>query len=350
MNAIMSSREEGELSESGGTRGSAHPMMDSFGRRIDYVRMSITDRCDLRCRYCMPERMEFLPRKDLLDLEEVVALADVFIARGVKRIRLTGGEPLIRKGFAELVARLGQRLDLGLEELTITTNGTQLAAYADHLAASGVRRVNVSLDTLKSERYREITRRGNIEDVLSGIAKASAAGLRIKINMVALASINDAEIEAMLKFCIASDHDLTLIETMPLGDTGEVRAPTHLPLARVEKDLKARFGLTESAHATPGPARYLDVPGSTTRIGFITPLTQNFCASCNRIRVTATGTVYGCLGRDQKVELREAWRTGGKEAVMAALDRLLAGKPKGHEFAIEDRNPAVSRFMSTTGG
>lgn len=328
----------------------APALVDRFHRRIDYVRMSVTDRCDLRCRYCMPDRMTFLPRKDLLELEEIVDLADIFIARGVRRIRLTGGEPLVRNGFSDLVRSLGQRLGKGLEELTLTTNGTQLADHADTLAASGVRRINVSLDTLDPDSYRAITRRGDLDKAIAGIAAATAAGLRVKINMVAMKSVNDHEIDAMIRFCMANDHDLTLIETMPLGEIGEDRAPTFLSLAPVEARLREDMGLVESRHSSPGPSRYFDIPGSTSKIGFITPLTRNFCASCNRIRVTATGTVFGCLGRDQKVELRDALRQGGPQAVVAALDRLLAGKPEGHAFANSAATPSVSRFMSMTGG
>ena len=326
------------------------PLVDGFGRRIDYVRMSVTDRCDLRCRYCMPDKMQFLPRRDLLTLEEIVQLADVFISRGVRRIRLTGGEPLVRSGFPDLVAWLGQRVGRGLEELTLTTNGTQLARHADHLAASGVRRINVSLDTLDPEAYRKLTRRGEIAPVLDGIAAASEAGMRVKINMVALADVNADGIDSMIEFCRAGGHDLTLIETMPLGDIGEERAPSFLPLAPVEERLKRDFALIESHHSSPGPARYFDLPASDIRIGFITPLTRNFCASCNRIRVTATGTVFGCLGRDQRVELRDALRDEGESAVTDALDRMMAGKPQGHAFAIDDRSPSVARHMSMTGG
>jgi cyclic pyranopterin phosphate synthase len=325
-------------------------LVDSFGRRITYVRLSVTDRCDLRCRYCMAEQMQFLPRSDILTFEEIEALADIFVARGVRRIRLTGGEPLVRRGIGDLVTRLGARVGAGLDELTLTTNGTQLARFATLLAGAGVRRVNVSLDSRRPDRFRYITRRGDLDQVLDGIAAASAAGLRIKINMVALRGLNDDEIDDMLLWCAGQGHDLTLIETMPLGEVEEDRTCHYLPLDEVRRRLEARFGLTPSLCRTGGPARYYEVAGTGIRLGLITPLTGNFCDGCNRIRVAATGTVYGCLGHDQKVELRELLRGGGREAVDAALDLLLAGKPKGHDFRIAAARPAVARHMSVTGG
>jgi len=325
-------------------------MIDSFGRRISYVRLSVTDRCDLRCRYCMAERMTFLPRRDLLALEEIVALADIFIARGVKRLRLTGGEPLVRRGIMDLVRTLGQRIGRGLDELTLTTNGTQLEQAAEGLAAAGVRRVNVSLDSRSPERFAHITRRGDLAQVLRGIAAARTAGLRVKINMVALNGVNRDEIADMLLWCDAQGHDLTLIETMPLGEVEDDRTDHYLPLDAVKRQLETRFTLRPSFRRTGGPARYFDVEGSRVQLGLITPLSNNFCTGCNRIRVAATGTVYGCLGHDQKVELRDLLREGGTERVNAALDELLAGKPERHDFRIAAAAPAVARHMSVTGG
>ncbi|HET8750508.1 MAG TPA: GTP 3',8-cyclase MoaA [Sphingomicrobium sp.] len=325
-------------------------MIDGFGRHITYVRLSVTDRCDLRCRYCMAERMTFLPRKDVLSLEEIVDLADIFIARGVDRIRLTGGEPLVRKGIDQLIGSLGQRLGSGLKELTMTTNGTQLSRFAPTLFDAGIRRVNVSLDSRDPERFRHITRRGDLAQVLAGIEAAAAAGLRVKINMVALNGLNEDEIAAMLRWCASEGHDLTLIETMPLGDVEEDRTAHYLPLSEVRERIGREFELVPSIARTGGPARYYEVDGLGIRLGFITPLTHNFCDGCNRIRVAATGTVFGCLGHDQKVELRDLLRSGGTEAVTSALDRLLAGKPKGHQFRIDAARPAVERHMSVTGG
>jgi cyclic pyranopterin phosphate synthase len=328
----------------------SNPMIDGYGRHITYVRMSVTDRCDLRCRYCMAERMTFLPRKDVLSLEEIVDLADIFIARGVKRIRLTGGEPLVRKGIGELVRMLGERIGNGLDELTMTTNGTQLAAHAPVLFNSGIRRINVSLDSRDPDRFRHITRRGDLSQVLRGIEAAASAGLKIKINMVALKGLNEDEIAPMLSWCAAQGHDLTLIETMPLGDVEEDRTEHYLPLSEVREQLRRDFSLVPSIARTGGPARYHEVEGLGVRLGLITPLTHNFCDGCNRIRVAATGTVFGCLGHDQKVELRDLLRSGGESAVTEALDRLLAGKPKGHQFRIDSARPAVGRHMSVTGG
>lgn len=325
-------------------------MIDSYGRRISYVRLSVTDRCDLRCRYCMAEKMVFLPRKDVLSLEEIVELSDALIARGVRRIRLTGGEPLVRKGIEQLVGELGERIGNGLDELTMTTNATQLSRFAPTLFMAGMRRINVSLDSLDAERFRHITRRGDLQQVLAGIEAAAAAGLAIKINMVALAGLNDCEIVPMLRWCAERGHDMTLIETMPLGEVEEDRSDRYLPLSVVRAQLEREFELIPSLARTGGPARYFDVAGCGVRLGLITPLTNNFCEGCNRIRIAATGTVYGCLGHDQKVELRDLLRTGGIDAVHAALDELLAGKPKGHQFRIDAVKPAVQRHMSVTGG
>jgi cyclic pyranopterin phosphate synthase len=328
----------------------SNPMIDSFGRRITYVRMSVTDRCDLRCRYCMAERMTFLPKSDVLNLEEIVELADIFIARGVKRIRLTGGEPLVRKGVDQLVSALGARIGGGLDELTMTTNGTQLAHHAQPLFDAGIRRINVSLDSRDPDRFRHITRRGDLIQVLDGIDAADESGIKIKINMVALRGLNDDEFAPMLRWCGSRGFDLTLIETMPLGEVEEDRTEHYLPLSEVRERLTRDFELVPSIARTGGPARYFEVEGLGVRLGLITPLTHNFCDGCNRIRVAATGTVYGCLGHEQKVELRDLLRGGGAVAVDRALGQLLAGKPKGHQFRIQEPKPAVARHMSVTGG
>lgn len=325
-------------------------MVDSFGRKIDYVRISVTDRCNLRCRYCMSEHMQFLPKRDILTLEEIVDLSDIFIARGVRRIRLTGGEPLVRRGVGELFRALGTRIGNGLEEVTLTTNGVLLHQFASLLADSGVRRVNVSLDSRRPERFSHITRGGDLGSVLRGIVGARDAGLKIKINMVALAGLNDDEIEEMLLWCDGEGLDLTLIETMPLGEVEEDRTCHYLPLDAVRRRLEEHFTLTPSVSRTGGPSRYYEVGRLNTRLGLITPLSGNFCAGCNRIRVAATGTVYGCLGHDQKVELRDGLRSGGPTEVDALLDELLLGKPKGHDFHIAAARPAVVRHMSVTGG
>jgi len=325
-------------------------LIDSFGRRISYVRLSVTDRCDFRCRYCMGEDMRFLPSDQLLSFAEIEALVDLLIARGVTKVRLTGGEPLVRRGFLDLVARLGSRIGRGLDELTLTTNGSQLAGAAERLFTSGVRRVNVSLDSLDGDKFAHITRRGRLDQVLAGIAAANAAGLRVKINMVALHGLNDEEIEPMLRWCGAQGFDLTLIETMPLGEVEEDRAAHYLALDQVKAELERRFTLVPSLARTGGPARYFDVAELGVRLGLITPISDNFCAGCNRIRVTATGTIYGCLGHDQKVELRDFLRTGDSAGAEAALDALIAGKPERHRFDIAAAEPAVERFMSVTGG
>nr|WP_283938534.1 GTP 3',8-cyclase MoaA [Sphingomonas alba] len=324
-------------------------MVDGFGRHITYVRLSVTDRCDLRCRYCMAEHMQFLPRREILTLEEMAALADILIARGVRKIRLTGGEPLVRKNVMELVRTLGHRIGHGLDELVMTTNGTRLEKFAGELHDAGVRRINVSLDSRSADRFAHITRGGNLNQVLRGIDAALSAGLAVKINMVALAGINNDEIEDMLRWCAAMSMELTLIETMPLGDVEEDRTSHYLPLDVVRQGLQDRFTLLPSAKRTGGPARYFEIPELRARLGLITPLTNNFCDGCNRIRIAATGTIYGCLGHDQKVELRDALRSGDAAAVDALLDQLLAGKPRRHDFHIGG-SPAVDRHMSVTGG
>ena len=325
-------------------------MVDSFGRRIDYVRLSVTDRCNLRCTYCMAEEMEFLPRRDLLTLEEISQLAAHLVARGVKRIRLTGGEPLVRKGFTDLARMLGRLLDSGLKELTLTTNGTRLPAMAKELRAAGIARVNVSLDTLDPDAFARITRGGDVAKVVAGIDAALAAGMAVKVNMVTLRGVNDGEIVTMARWCGARGCDLSLIETMPLGHVEEERGDTYLPLAEARELLEGELTLTPSLHRTGGPSRYVDVAETGRKIGFITPLSDNFCAGCNRIRIAATGTVYGCLGHDQKVELRDIMRSAGAGALDDALDLLLLGKPQRHLFDIARPEPATHRHMSVTGG
>ena len=333
------------------TARAGEELVDSFGRRISYVRLSVTDRCDLRCRYCMAEHMAFAPRGDLLTLDEIETLAGLLIARGVRRIRLTGGEPLVRRGVERLIAALGARIGDGLDELTLTSNGTQLARFAPVLRDAGVRRVNVSLDSRDPARFAHITRGGALAPVLGGIAAALDAGLAVKINMVALKGINEDEIAPMLSWCAAEGHDLTLIETMPLGDVGGDRSAHFLPLDRVKAQLEERFALIPSLHRSGGPARYFEVAGLKVRLGLIAPLSANFCDGCNRIRVTATGRIYGCLGHDQHVEMRALLREAGEAGVARALDLLLAGKPKGHDFRIAPgAAPAVARHMSATGG
>lgn len=328
------------------------PLVDGFGRHITYLRISVTDRCDLRCRYCMPAAMRFLPRAEVMTLEEIAAIADAFIARGVRRIRLTGGEPLVRRGVPELARMIGARIGDGLDELTLTTNGTRLADHAGALFAAGVRRVNVSLDSRDPDRFRHITRTGDVARVLAGIAAATAAGLAIKINMVALKGFNEDEIEPMLRWCATVGHDLTLIETMPLGRIDEDRTDNYLPLDGVRAGLERRWTLVPLAARTGGPARCFRVAELGNRIGFITPLTENFCAGCNRVRLTVSGELYMCLGRDAHVDLRAAWREAGRPGLDAALDRAMAAKPEAHAFAISapGQAPAVRRHMSVTGG
>jgi cyclic pyranopterin phosphate synthase len=326
-------------------------MVDGLGRRISYVRLSVTDRCDLRCHYCMSEQMRFLPRDELLSLEEMALLADLFVSRGVRRIRLTGGEPLVRRDIMDLVRRIGRHLGAGLDELTLTTNGTQLARHADALFDAGVRRINVSLDSRDPARFADITRIGRLAPVLEGIDAARAAGLRIKINMVALKGVNEDEILPMLRWCDAQGFDLTLIETMPLGETGEDRTDHYLPLIGVRDAIDAVHPLTPLSARTGGPARYFEVDGMQARLGLITPLTQNFCADCNRLRVTCQGRIYMCLGHDAHVDLKAALRRGGTGAVAPLLDRALHLKPARHDFHIErGRIAGPDRHMSATGG
>ena len=294
--------------------------------------------------------MVFLPKEKILTFDEIVELSDILISRGVRKIRLTGGEPLVRRGILNLVSELGTRIGKGLDELTLTTNGTQLEAAAASLFKSGIRRINVSLDSLDADRFQAITRHGRIGEVLKGIGSASAAGLRVKINMVALKGLNEDEIEPMMQWCARHGHDLTLIETMPLGFVEEDRKDRYLPLDTVRRRLEERFTLAPSLVRTGGPARYFDVAEIGLRLGLITPLTNNFCSGCNRIRITATGTVFGCLGHDDKVELRDLLRQGGAPLVEEALDKVIASKPRRHNFDISASTPAVERHMSVTGG
>lgn len=330
----------------------ARPLIDGFGRRVSYLRISVTDRCDFRCVYCMAEDMTFLPKRDVLSFEEIEALAGAFIARGTTKIRLTGGEPLVRRDIMQLVTALGRRIGNGLEELTLTTNGSQLAKYAVQLQAAGVRRLNVSLDTLDAERFRAITRRGRIEDVMAGIEAAQAAGLAIKINMVAMRGVNDDEIEPMMAWAHGRGMGLTLIEGMPLGEVGIDRADSYLPLRELHERLARRYTLTRLDTRTGGPARYVHVAETGGTLGFITPMSHNFCESCNRVRLTATGQLYMCLGQDDMVDLRAAIREDGPNALDAALDRAMLLKPKGHDFVLDRDHaaPALSRHMNVTGG
>ena len=328
-------------------------MIDPFGRAITYLRVSVTDRCDLRCVYCMAEDMTFLPKADVLSLEELERLCAAFIRQGVVKLRITGGEPLVRRDVMTLFRRLGTRLGHGLQELTVTTNGTQLAKYADGLAAAGVRRVNVSLDTLDPARFTRITRWGKLERVLEGVAAAKAAGLHVKINAVALRGENEDEIGDMLAWCGDQGHDLCLIETMPMGDIDGDRTDQYLPLSLVRARLRQRFTLHETGYQTGGPARYFDVAETGARVGFITPMTHNFCESCNRVRLTCTGTLYMCLGQDDAADLRRVLRSGADDAGLdAAILEAITRKPKGHDFVIDRRTtaPSVARHMSLTGG
>ncbi len=328
-------------------------MIDPFGRRITYLRVSVTDRCDLRCVYCMAEEMTFLPRSEVLSLEELDRLCSAFIRAGVRKLRITGGEPLVRRDVLRLFRSLGNRLGEGLDELTLTTNGTQLAKHARDLVAAGVRRVNVSLDTLDPARFTAITRWGRIERVLEGIEAASAAGLHVKINTVALKGTNEDEIGDMLAWCGERGHDFCLIETMPMGDISGDRTDQYLPLSIVRARLRQRFTLSETGFRTGGPARYFDVAETGTRVGFITPMTHNFCESCNRVRLTCTGTLFMCLGQDDAADLRPVLRSGAGEAALdEAIAEAISRKPKGHDFIIDRRQnaPSVARHMSLTGG
>ncbi|MBD8065294.1 GTP 3',8-cyclase MoaA [Devosia sp. PTR5] len=328
------------------------PLIDRFGRRISYLRISVTDRCDFRCVYCMAEDMTFLPKKDVLSFEEVETIASAFIARGTTRIRLTGGEPLVRRDIMDLVETMGRRIGHGLDELTLTTNGSQLSRHAEGLFVSGVRRINVSLDTLDRNRFAAITRRDRLADVLAGIDAAQAAGLAVKINMVAMRGVNDDEIEGMMAWAHGRGMGLTLIEGMPLGEVGIDRVESYLPLRELHASLSKRYTFSPMAKTTGGPARYVHVAETGGTLGFITPMSHNFCESCNRVRLTATGQLFLCLGQDDQVNLRDALRDGGVAALDGALDHAMAIKPKGHDFILDRDHaaPAVARHMSVTGG
>ena len=332
----------------------ARPMIDTFGRHVTYLRVSVTDRCDLRCVYCMSENMTFLPKKDLLSLEELDRVCSAFVRKGVRKLRITGGEPLVRKNIMSLFQSLSRHLRDGtLDELTVTTNGSQLAKYATQLRDCGVERINISLDTLNPGRFRAITRWGDINDVHAGIEAAQKAGLRIKINAVALKGVNEDEIDHLLRFSHERGMDLTLIETMPLGDIDADRTDQYLPLSLVRARLAEKFTLIDSEYRTGGPARYVTVKETGGRLGFITPLTHNFCESCNRVRLTCTGTLYMCLGQEDAVDLRDAVRASPTDELLAAaIDQGIVRKPKGHDFIIDrsTKKPAVSRHMSVTGG
>ena len=329
-------------------------LVDPFGRGISYLRVSVTDRCDFRCVYCMAEDMTFLPKKNLLTIEELDRVCTVFIGKGATKLRLTGGEPLVRKGIMTLIESLARHLKSGsLEELTLTTNGSQLAKYASELAYHGVRRINVSVDTLDSVKFKAITRWGDLGKVKEGIRAAQSAGLQIKINAVALKGVNEAEIPEMIRWAHGEGMDLTLIETMPLGDIDGDRTDQYLPLSVLRGQLMDEFALDDIPYKTGGPARYVRVKETGGRLGFITPLTHNFCESCNRVRLTCTGTLFMCLGQEDAADLCSPMRRSeGNELLSAAIDEAIARKPKGHDFIIDRRHnkPALSRHMSVTGG
>ncbi|MEO7055004.1 MAG: GTP 3',8-cyclase MoaA [Rhizomicrobium sp.] len=328
-------------------------MQDSFGRSITYLRVSVTDRCDFRCVYCMSEHMSFLPKAEVLSLEELERLCHVFVDKGVERLRITGGEPLVRKNVMTLFERLGRRIGNGLKEVTLTTNGSQLAQYAQGLRDAGVQRVNVSLDTRDPELFHRITRWGDLAKVMTGIEAAAKAGLKIKINTVALKGHNEHEIPDLMRWSHAQGFDFTLIETMPLGEVDEDRVDRYLPLSLVRARLERDVTLTPSTHRTGGPARYFDVAQTGGRLGLITPLTHNFCESCNRVRLTCTGTLYMCLGQEDSMDLRSPLRASTADAPLhAAIDAAMLQKPRGHDFVIDRRTatPALARPMSMTGG
>jgi len=336
------------------SNGSTRTLVDPFGRDISYLRVSVTDRCDFRCVYCMSENMTFLPKADILSLEELDRLCSAFVARGVRKLRLTGGEPLVRRGIMTLVSSLARHLTAGtLDELTLTTNGSQLKKYAAELAACGVRRINVSLDTLDPDKFRAITRWGDLSVVRAGIDAALAAGLAVKINAVALKGVNEDEIPTLLAWAHGEGMDLTIIEVMPLGDIGEGRLEQYLPLSIVRARVAERYTLEDIDYRTGGPARYVRIAETGGRLGFITPLTHNFCESCNRVRLTCTGTLFMCLGQDDAADLRRPLRTSPNDDLLnEAIDEAITRKPKGHDFVMDRRHkrPALARHMSMTGG
>lgn len=329
-------------------------MIDRFGRSITYLRISVTDRCDFRCIYCMPEHMAFLPKRDILSLEEIERICAAFVRKGIKRIRITGGEPLVRRNVMTLIERLGAQLGpRGLDEVTLTTNGSQLARHAVALRSAGVRRINVSLDTRDPVRFRAITRWGDLTKVLAGIDAAQAAGLTVKINTVAMRGINEDEFPDMLEWAHGRGMDMTLIETMPLGEIEGGRVDHYLPLSLVRARLAKRFTMDEIDYRTGGPARYVRIAETGGRLGFITPLTHNFCENCNRVRLTCTGQLFMCLGQDDEVDLRHPLRVSQDDRQLeAAIDEAISRKPKGHDFVIDRRQsgPALARHMSVTGG
>jgi cyclic pyranopterin phosphate synthase len=329
-------------------------MIDPFGRAVSYLRVSVTDRCDFRCVYCMAEDMTFLPKAEILSLEELDRLCSAFVRKGVKKLRLTGGEPLVRRNIMSLIRSLGRHLKTGdLEELTLTSNGSQLARFADELVDAGVRRINVSLDTLDPDRFEAITRWGKLDKVLDGIDAARKAGLHVKINTVALKNFNEDELDRMIEYCGENAFDMTLIETMPLGEIDQDRTDQYLPLSKVRERLEKTWTLSDIPFKTGGPARYTEVAETGQKLGFITPLTHNFCEGCNRVRLTCTGTLYMCLGQDDAADLRAPLRASeGDELLESAIDEAIGRKPKGHDFVIERRGegPAVGRHMSVTGG
>jgi len=333
----------------------AHPgaLVDPFGRAISYLRVSVTDRCDFRCVYCMSENMSFLPKADVLSLEELDRVCSAFVAKGVRKLRLTGGEPLVRRSIMTLVRALSRHLGDGLDELTLTTNGSQLPKYAAELADCGVKRINVSLDTLDPDKFRAITRWGEIDKVMAGIDAAQQAGLAIKINAVALKGVNEDELPELVAWAHGRGMDMSIIEVMPLGDIDESRLDQYLPLSLVRAALARRYTLEDIDYTTGGPARYVRVAETGGRLGFITPLTHNFCESCNRVRLTCTGTLYMCLGQEDAADLRAPLRASeSDELLYAAIDDAILRKPKGHDFVIDRRAraPAVARHMSVTGG
>ena len=330
------------------------PLVDPFARAITYLRVSVTDRCDFRCVYCMSEHMSFLPKADLLTLEELDRLCSAFVAKGVRKVRLTGGEPLVRRGIMTLVSSLSRHLKTGaLDELTLTTNGSQLVKYASELKSHGVERINVSLDTLDPDKFRAITRWGELDKVIAGIDAAQAAGLKVKINAVALKGVNEDELADLVAWAHGRGMDITLIEVMPLGDVGDDRLDQYLPLSMVRARLAERFSMGEIDYMTGGPARYVRVKETGGRLGFITPMTHNFCESCNRVRITCTGTLFMCLGQEDAADLRAPLRASeGNDLLYTAIDEAILRKPKGHDFVIDRRHkrPALSRHMSVTGG
>ncbi len=336
-----------------GNLSQSSPMIDPFGRHVSYLRVSVTDRCDFRCVYCMSEDMNFLPKQDLLTLEELDRLCSVFIEKGVKKLRITGGEPLVRRDIMKLFKSLSKHLGGPLEELTLTTNGSQLDKYATELADCGVKRINVSLDTLDPIKFRTITRWGNLDKVLGGISAAQKAGIAVKINAVALKGVNDGEVEAMVQWAHDGGMDITFIEVMPMGDIEPDRFDQYWPLSHLRSQLQSRYTLDEIEYRTGGPARYVRAKETGGRIGFITPLTHNFCESCNRVRITCTGTLYMCLGQDDAADLRAPLRASSNNILLSdAIDRAILRKPKGHDFLIERNSsrPSVARHMSVTGG